>query len=87
MSSLLLLVPIAILLVLAASAAYMWAVRNHQFEDLDRESERILFDEVASNNKQLPNAESSSSNEPQGPEKKSSGKISAEEKANEGQGQ
>ncbi len=45
MSSLLLLIPVAILLVFVASATYLWAVKNRQFEDLEREGERILFDD------------------------------------------
>lgn len=48
MSSLLLLVPIALLFVFVASLAYMWAVKHRQFEDLDREGERILFEEITS---------------------------------------
>lgn len=84
MSSLLLLVPIAILLVLVASAAYMWAVRNHQFEDLDRESERILFEEVA-NNKSKPDAGGADTDKSQIAERKSSETINSENRNPEGQ--
>jgi cbb3-type cytochrome oxidase maturation protein len=39
------LVPIALLLGLAGLAAFMWALRGGQFEDLDGAAERILFDD------------------------------------------
>ncbi len=39
------LVPIALLLGLAGLAAFMWALRSGQFEDLDGAAERILFDD------------------------------------------
>ena len=39
------LVPVSLLLILAASWAFVWSVRNDQFDDMDRESQRILFDE------------------------------------------
>lgn len=45
MSALYLLIPIAMVFVLIAAAIFFWAVRSNQFDDLDRESHRILFDE------------------------------------------
>lgn len=39
------LIPIALLLGLAALGAFFWAIRNGQFEDLDGASIRILIDE------------------------------------------
>lgn len=39
------LIPLALILLVAAVAAFFWAVRHDQFEDLDREANRILFDE------------------------------------------
>lgn len=45
MASLSILIPIAMLFCGIAIGLYLWAVRHDQFEDLDRESERILFDE------------------------------------------
>lgn len=44
MSSLLYLVPIALLLGLAALAAFMWSLRSNQYEDLDGAARRILLD-------------------------------------------
>lgn len=40
-----LLIPLALVLLVVAVAAFFWAVRSDQFEDLDREASRILFDE------------------------------------------
>lgn len=39
------LIPLALLLLLAAIGAFLWAVKNDQFDNLDREAHRILFDE------------------------------------------
>ena len=39
------LVPLSILLIAGAIWAFVWAVNNDQFEDLDREGYEILFDE------------------------------------------
>lgn len=39
------LIPVALLLGLAALAAFFWALRAGQFEDLDGASLRILIDE------------------------------------------
>lgn len=44
MASLYLLIPVAIIFVVIAVALFLWAVRNRQFDDLDREGQRILFD-------------------------------------------
>lgn len=51
-----LLIPLALVLLGVAVAAFLWAVRNDQFEDLDREAHRILFEEdnPKSANKQVP---------------------------------
>ncbi|KLV07279.1 cytochrome oxidase maturation protein Cbb3 [Photobacterium aquae] len=45
MASLYLLIPIAIILVCVAVGIFIWAVRNEQFEDLERQGYDILFDE------------------------------------------
>lgn len=39
------LIPLALILLVCAIAAFMWAAKSGQFEDLDREAHRILFDE------------------------------------------
>lgn len=41
------LIPLALVLLTAAIAFFFWAVKNNQFDDLDREANRILFDEDA----------------------------------------
>jgi len=45
MDSLLVLVPVALLLGLMALAAFLWALRNGQFDDPDGSAGRILFDD------------------------------------------
>ncbi|WP_064604256.1 cbb3-type cytochrome oxidase assembly protein CcoS [Photobacterium sp. J15] len=45
MASLYLLIPIAIVFVCIAVGIFLWAVRNEQFEDLERQGYEILFDE------------------------------------------
>ena len=45
MNSLLILIPLAILLGLIGLAAFLWALRTGQFDDLDGAANRILFDE------------------------------------------
>lgn len=45
MSGLLYLIPIALFLGLLGLAAFLWAVRSGQFDDLDGAAERILFDD------------------------------------------
>ena len=42
MSGLAVLIPIAVLLGLVALAAFLWALRSGQYEDLDGASERIF---------------------------------------------
>jgi cbb3-type cytochrome oxidase maturation protein len=46
MNGLLTLVPIALALGLAALAAFLWALRSGQFDDLDGAAGRVLFDEA-----------------------------------------
>ncbi len=46
MPSLYLLIPIAISFTLLAIGVFIWAVDNKQFDDLDSEAYRILFDDV-----------------------------------------
>jgi cbb3-type cytochrome oxidase maturation protein len=45
MNGLLLLIPIALALGLCGLAAFLWALRSGQFDDLDGAAGRILFDE------------------------------------------
>lgn len=39
------LVPVSLLLILLATWAFVWSVGNDQFENLDEESRRVLFEE------------------------------------------
>lgn len=45
MNALLYLIPIALLLGAIGLAAFLWALRSGQFDDLDGAAERILFDD------------------------------------------
>jgi cbb3-type cytochrome oxidase maturation protein len=45
MSALLYLIPIALVLGLLGLAAFLWALRSGQYDDLDGAAERILFDD------------------------------------------
>jgi len=45
MQSLYFLIPIACLYTFAAIRLFIWAIDNKQFDDLDRESRRILEDD------------------------------------------
>ena len=45
MDSLYLLIPLSLLIVAVAVSIFFWAVRSGQYDDLDSEGERILFDE------------------------------------------
>ena len=45
MTSLFVLVPVAFGLVVLAAAAFAWAVRHDQFDDLGRPGSSILFDD------------------------------------------
>ena len=46
MESLYLLIPLSALIVLGIIAVFGWALNRGQFEDLEREGERILTDET-----------------------------------------
>lgn len=45
MSSLVFLIPIALLLGAAALGAFLWSLKSGQYEDLDGAAERILIDD------------------------------------------
>lgn len=45
MTGLLLLIPLAILMGLAALAAFFWALRSGQYEDMEGAGQRILDDD------------------------------------------
>jgi cbb3-type cytochrome oxidase maturation protein len=45
MEDFLYLIPIALVLGVAGLAAFLWALRNGQYDDLDGAAERILLDE------------------------------------------
>lgn len=45
MEAIYILIPLAVLIVAFAVWIFFWAVDNGQFEDLDKEAHRILFDD------------------------------------------
>jgi len=45
MSSLVFLIPIALLLGVAALGAFLWSLKSGQYDDLDGAAERILIDD------------------------------------------
>jgi cbb3-type cytochrome oxidase maturation protein len=45
MAILIVLIPLGLVLLGIAVAAFIWAVRHDQFEDLESEGSRILFEE------------------------------------------
>lgn len=51
MPSLYLLIPIALSFTLLAIGVFIWAVDNQQFDDLESEAYRILFDDVEASQK------------------------------------
>lgn len=54
MTSLYILIPIAIVFVIIAVAIFLWAVKSDQYDDLERQGSNILFEEdeeTTSNNK------------------------------------
>lgn len=58
MSVLLFLIPITLALGLLGLAAFLWNLRNKQYEDLDGAANRILFDEDRPSNTSDRNADS-----------------------------
>lgn len=44
MEAIYLLIPIALVFVVVALGIFFWAVKNGQYDDLDTEARRILFD-------------------------------------------
>ncbi|ETN92076.1 cytochrome oxidase maturation protein, cbb3-type [Gammaproteobacteria bacterium MOLA455] len=48
MESLYLLIPISVIFIVIAIRLFFWAVNSGQYDDLDSEGERILFDQASS---------------------------------------
>ena len=45
MEAVFILIPISLGIVFVALMAFVWSVKNDQYEDLEKEAERILMDE------------------------------------------
>jgi len=54
MDILFLLVPVSVLLVFALMGVFAWALQSSQFDDLQREGDRILGDEPSFDGDQAP---------------------------------
>ncbi|MGD9660787.1 MAG: cbb3-type cytochrome oxidase assembly protein CcoS [Porticoccaceae bacterium] len=54
MESLYFLIPLSLLLLALVVAIFIWAVNSGQYDDIDREGERILFDDEVLSTKQQP---------------------------------
>jgi cbb3-type cytochrome oxidase maturation protein len=54
MNILLVLIPLSLILLGLGIAAFFWAVRNDQFEDLDSPAWKILLDDDSRPNPELP---------------------------------
>ncbi|MBB1363141.1 cbb3-type cytochrome oxidase assembly protein CcoS [Shewanella sp. SR44-4] len=63
MSIIYVLIPIAMLFVLIAVSIFFWAVKSEQFDDLDRQSVSILFDEDENSMNKNSSAKADSSND------------------------
>lgn len=59
MSVLFIVVPLALIVVLVAVAAYVWSARGGQFDDLDTPPVRMLHDDDAKGGANLPPAKPS----------------------------
>ena len=46
MEIVLILIPLSAVVILAAVGIFLWAVDNGQFEDLDRQGQKVLFEET-----------------------------------------
>lgn len=50
MEILFVLIPVSLIIVSAALTFFVWSVHSNQYDDLDKEAERILFEDTATNN-------------------------------------
>lgn len=59
MESLYFLVPVALIFIVIAVKILFWAINNGQYDNLDTEAHRILFDESAKKTSATPDEQSS----------------------------
>lgn len=57
MESLYFLVPVALVFIVIAVKVLFWAINNGQYDNLDTEAHRILFDDAAKKKSQSPNVD------------------------------
>ncbi|GAB3095452.1 cbb3-type cytochrome oxidase assembly protein CcoS [Aestuariicella hydrocarbonica] len=68
MESLYLLIPIAVIFLVLAVRVLYWAVNSGQYDDLDTEGHRILFDEEPLSRPTAPEHESLATDDSEGPQ-------------------
>ncbi|MGG7092728.1 cbb3-type cytochrome oxidase assembly protein CcoS [Shewanella indica] len=74
MSIIYVLIPIAMLFVLIAVGVFFWAVKSDQFDDLERHSVSILFDEEPMDSKtQQEQSQTAETEVPQAPQDRGNG--------------
>ncbi|GAB1264999.1 cbb3-type cytochrome oxidase assembly protein CcoS [Aurantivibrio infirmus] len=76
MQSLYLLIPIVLIVVTIGVALFFWAVKSGQYEDLEKESQSIFFDDEDSTEKKI------ARDDHQGRASSNSSEIDDEEKIN-----
>lgn len=66
MDSLYILIPVTVVLLVVAVAAYLWSVNSGQFDDLDKAAHGILFDDedTAAQNGNAPGHEAAKGTDP-----------------------
>ena len=50
MEILFVLIPVSLVIVVMALTFFVWSVHSNQYEDLDKEAERILFEDTTTTN-------------------------------------
>lgn len=45
MEAIFVLVPVSVIIIFVVIVTFIWSVNHHQFDDLEKEAERILFED------------------------------------------
>lgn len=53
MEILFVLIPVSLIIVMISLMAFVWSVHSRQYDDLEKEAHRILFDETTTSNDPL----------------------------------
>ncbi|MBT4162655.1 MAG: cbb3-type cytochrome oxidase assembly protein CcoS [Gammaproteobacteria bacterium] len=60
MEILFVLIPVSLIIVMISLGAFVWSVQSHQYDDLEKEAHRILFDETTTSNHPIRHEEENS---------------------------